>query len=140
MNCRDAVVISTVVAHVWTWVVALWLVVGPVYQGVSETAVTPAGVASESSRVTATLIELNGWSVLPLLLVPVVLTALALMSVRTTRVRLAMRRVLSWVSAVLLLGFCAVGIFSIGLFYLPAAIALVVSAVMGSRNTLVRER
>ena len=134
MRRRDAVVISTGIAHALTWGVALFLVVGPVYQGVSKTAVTPAGVASESSRVTATLIEVNGWSVLPLLLVPVVLTALALMAVLTTRVRLAMRRVLSWVSAVLLLGFCAVGIFSIGLFYVPAAIALVVSAVKSLRQ------
>ena len=44
------------------------------------------------------------------------------------------RKVLLWVSAALLLGFSAVGIFSIGLFYLPAALALIVSAVMGSRR------
>ena len=140
MNRRDAVVISTVVAHVLTWVAALLLVVVPVYQGVSTTAVTPGGVASESTRVTATFIEVNGLGVLTLLLAPVVLTALALMAVLTIHVRLAMRRVLLWVAAVLLLGFGAVGIFSIGLFYLPAAVALVVSAVMGSRRTLVRER
>lgn len=138
MNRYDAVVISTVVAHVLTWVVALWLVVGPVYQGVSETAVTPGGVASESTRFAATLIEVNGLSVLPSLLAPVVLTALALLAALITGVGLARRRVLLWVTSVLLLGFCAVGIFSIGLFYLPAAVALFVSAVTASLRTRAR--
>ena len=50
-----------------------------------------------------------------MLLIPVALTALALV-------------------AVLLLGFCVVGIFSIRLFYVPAAIALVVSAVKSLRQ------
>ena len=77
--------------------------------------------------------------VLPLLLAPVVLTALALLVVLLTDAGQARRKVLLWVSAILLLGFCAVGIFSIGLFYMPAAVALVVSAVLGSRRILVRE-
>ena len=140
MRRRDAVVISTGVAHVLTWVAAIGLLVGPVYQGVSETAVTPGGVASESRRFTATLVEVNGLRVLPLLLAPVALTALALLAALITGVGLARRSVFMWVSSVLLLGFCAVGIFTIGLFYLPAAVALIVSAVMGSRRSLVRER
>ena len=115
------------------------LVVGPVYQGVSQTAVTPGGVASESTRVTATFVEVNGLGVLSLLMVPVALTALALLAALITGVGFARRRVLLWVSSVLLLGACAVAIFSIGLFYLPAAVALIVSAVAGSRRTLVRE-
>ena len=53
---------------------------------------------------------------LPLLMVPVTLTALALLAALITGVGLAKRRVLLWVSSVLLLGFCAVGISSIGLF------------------------
>ena len=140
MRRRDAVVISAGVAHVLTWGVTLWLVFGPVYQGVSKTAVAPGGVASESTRFTATLVEVNGLSVLPLLMVPVALTTLALLAALITGVGLAKRRVLLWVSSVLLLGFCAVAIASIGLLYLPAAVALIVSAVMGSRRTLVRER
>ena len=140
MRRRDAVVISTGVAHVLTWVVALGLVALPVYQGESQTAVTPGGVASESTRVTATLVEVNGLSVLPLVMVPVALTALALLAALMTDVGSAKRRVLLWVSSVLLLGLCAVAIASIGLLYLPAAVALIVAAVMGSRRTLVRER
>ena len=69
-----------------------------------------------------------------MLLAPVVLTALALLAVLLTDAGQARRKVLLWVSAVLLLGFCAGGSFSIGLFYLPAAIALAFSAVFGSRG------
>jgi len=43
-----------------------------------------------------------------------------------------------WVAAVLLLGFGVVGTASIGIFYLPAAVALLVAAVMGSRGEQVR--
>lgn len=141
MKRCDAAVISTAVAHALAWVVALWLAVGPVYQGVSVTPVpvTPGSVASEPTRATASLIGVNGMRVLPLLLAPVVLTALALLVVLLTDAGQARRKVLLWVSAILLLGFCAVGIFSIGLFYMPAAVALVVSAVLGSRRILVRE-
>ena len=132
MKRFDATVISTGAAHALTWVVALWLAFGPVYQGAAITAVTPGGVAGESTRTTATLIEVNGLSVLPLLLAPVVLTALALLAVLLTHAGQPRRKVLLWGSAVLLLGLCAVGIASIGLFYLPAALALVFSAVLGS--------
>ena len=110
MKRCDAAVISTWIAHALAWIVALWLGVGPVYQGVSATAVIPGDVANEPTRFTETLIEANGL------------------------------RVLLWVSVVLLLGFCAVGIASIGLLYLPAAVALVVLAVTSSRRTLLRER
>ena len=108
------------------------LVFGPVYQGISNTAVTHGGVASESTRFTATFPEVNGLSVILVLLAPVVLTALALLAVLLTDAGQARRKVLLWVSAVLLLGFCAVGIWTFGLFYLPAALALVFSAVLGS--------
>ena len=132
MKRNDATVILTGFAHALTWIVALFLVFGPVYQGVSVTAVTPGGAVSEPTRFTQTLIGANGLRVLPFLLAPVVLTALALLAVLRTDAGQARRKVLLWVSAVLLLGFCAVGIASIGLFYLPAALTLVFSAIVGS--------
>ena len=74
--------------------------------------------------------------VFPLLLIPVALTALALVAVLVSESRQGTRKVALWglALAVLLLGFCVVGIFSIGLFYVPAAIALVVSAVKSLRQ------
>ena len=134
MKRLDAAVISMWVAHTLAWIVALGLTFGPIYQGVSVTAAIPGDVASESTRVSATLIDVNGLRVLPLLLAPVVLTALALLAVLLTDAWSAKRKALVWVSAVLLLGFCALGSFSIGLFYLPAALALTLSAILGSRR------
>ena len=110
MGERKSAVVSAVAAHVLTWVVGLWLVLGPVYQGFSVTAMTAGGVASESKRLTATLTEVNGLGVLLLLLAPVVLTALALLATLLTSIATAKRRVFLWVLAVLLLGFCG-GIF-----------------------------
>ena len=132
MKRNDATVILTGFAHALTWVVALVLVFGPVYQGVSVTAVTPGDVATEPTRFTQTLIGVNGLRVLPFLLTPVALTGLALLTALLTHGGQARRKVLLWVPTVLLLGFCAVGIASIGLFYLPAALALVFSAVLGT--------
>ena len=36
-----------------------------------------------------------------------------------------------WVATGLLLAFCALGLFTIGLFYAPSALALLAAAVMG---------
>ena len=129
MMRRDPALISVGIAHVLAWVVGLGFVLGPVYQGVS---VTPGSTVSETTRVTATLIEVNGIRVLLLLMTPVALTALALLTTLWTEVGRARRKVFLWVSAFLFLGFCAVGIFSIGLFYLPVALVLMASAIMES--------
>ena len=132
MKRNDPVVISAGVAYALAWVVALFLVFGPVYQGVSVAPVAPGGAVSEPTRFTQTLIGANGPRVLPFLLAPVVLTALALFVALRTNAGQARRKVFLWVSAVLLMGFCAVGIASIGMVYLPAALTLVFSAVLGS--------
>ena len=136
----DVSAILTAVAHALAWAGALWLALGPVYQGVSVTAVTPGDVAGQPVRFTATLIEANGLTVLPVLLAPVALTALALLAILLTDAGQARRRVFLWVSAALLLGFCAVGSLSIGLFYLPAALALIFSAILGSLSRAAETR
>ena len=85
-----------------------------------------------ASRHTASLVEQNGLWVLWLLLVPVLLSGLALLTITFTDAGQARRRVLLWGASLALLGFCAVGIFSIGLFYLPSALALLCAALSGS--------
>ena len=110
---------------------------GPVYQGVSSTVKTrPEGFAIESVEISETLLKANDLSAFPLLIGPVVLTALVVAMLMTTRIKPSKRKVSLWVAAVLLLGFCVVGAFSIGMFYLPAALALVVAAVLGSRGAV----
>jgi hypothetical protein len=118
----------TTPASSWIALAAVLLAVGaglllafyPVYQGVSETA-SSSGVVTSSSD-SATLVGENGAWVVVLLCVPVALAALGLVA------SLRGRRVLMWVLAAVLLGFVVLGGFSIGLFYLPAALALLVAA------------
>ena len=94
----------------------------PVYQGESET-VSSSGVVTSSSD-SATLIAENGPWVALLLCVPVLLAALGLWSA------LRGHKTLAWVFAGVLLAFCVVGGFSIGLFYLPAGLSLLLAAGM----------
>ena len=74
----------------------------------------------------------NGLWVLWLLLVPILLSGLALLAIRFTHAGQTRRKALLWAPALVLLAFCVVGILSIGLFYLPVALALLVAAVTGS--------
>ena len=133
MKRYDAAIILTVTANVLALAAALFLALGPAYQGESVAAVAPGGVAAEPVRTTATLIEVNGPRVLLLILAPVLLTALAALAATVIRANLVWRGSIVLALAVLLLGFCMVGIFSIGLFFLPAAFALIVAGVMGLR-------
>ena len=111
---------AALIAVLLTFVAGLFLAFYPVYQGVSVTG-SSSGVVTSSSE-SATLITENGlWVVVPLC-IPIVLAALGLIAV-TTR-----RRTLVWVLGGVLLGFVVLTGFSIGLFYLPAAIALLLSA------------
>lgn len=115
-------------ASSWIALAAVLLAVGaglllalyPVYQGVGETASSSGAVTSSSDS--ATLVGENGTWVILLLCIPVALAALGLVA------SLWGRRVLLWVSAVVLLGFVILGGLSIGLFYFPAALALLVAA------------
>ena len=81
------------------------------------------------TRYSATAIEANGLYVILLLLVPILLTGIALLAFRLTAKSQTVRKVLHWGPAVVLLGFCFVAIASIGMFYLPAALALLVAAI-----------
>ena len=64
-----------------------------------------------------------------LLLAPIFLTAITLLGLRLTAKSQTVRKVLLWGPAVVLLGFCFVAIASIGMFYLPTALALLVAAI-----------
>ena len=119
-----------------TWLPLAFLLLGPVYQA-AEATVGPEGTTSRGY--TSTLVDVNGWRVLPLLLAPVGLTAAGIVGASRVRAvpttgRPAIGRVILWVSAVLLLGFCAVGVWTIGLFYLPAALALAGAAAVSTQR------
>jgi hypothetical protein len=70
-----------------------------------------------------TLLESQGTGVIGILLIPVAIAAFPLLLSATSKVRLA-----RGASAAVLFGFALLGMFSIGLFYVPAALAMVGAA------------
>ncbi len=128
--------IAAWVAHLFAWGVGLWLAFGPVYQGTTATPVQvdPASgqvIGSESAEVTShtlSLIEVNGPQAGLLLLAPVALTGLSVLAARFTVAPFFIRKSLQGAAAVVLLGGCILAMFSIGIFYVPSALALCVSA------------
>lgn len=116
---------AAIIAHTLAWAATLFFLFWPIYTGVS---VSP-GESGTSSVSGKTLIEVNGlWSAL-LLVIPVALTAVILIASLPGALRPRLMLTLRWASFALLLAFCAVSILSIGIFYLPAAIATLVAAI-----------
>jgi hypothetical protein len=97
--------------------------------GRAESCFVGIGEETVCSSRSTTLPETEGWDVLGLLAIPVVLAGAPLM-LGSTR----LRRPALVVSSALLLVFAALGAASIGLFYLPAAVAMVVAAVLDARS------
>lgn len=120
-------------AHILAWGAFLFLAFWPhFYQGTEATPVAPDGSGGEIVSVSASLIEVNGrWVLIPIL-VPVVLTGLALVTAWAWNGSRGVNRLLMWATAALLLVFCGLALFSLGIFYLPAALALLASAIIMS--------
>ena len=123
-------VISAWVAHAAAWAAGLWLAVGPVYQATSAQAAAPGESPGPTTTTTATLIEVNGLSVVVLLLIAILLTAMPVGAIHFAVRGRALRRSLFWGPAIALSGFCLVAILSVGSLYLPGALALLVAAVL----------
>ena len=92
------------------------------YQGVEA-----AGGGGPERQFCESLVEANGMSVLGVLAVPVGLAGVGLVAVSRRR------RLILVVVMVALVVFCVLALASVGLFYLPAAVALVI-AVVGWRH------
>jgi hypothetical protein len=97
----------------------LGLVVWPcAYRGVEA-----AGGGGPARHLCATLVKANGVRVLGVLALPVLVAGVGLVAVRRRR------RGMLLVVMVALVAFCVLALASVGLFYLPAAVALVIAAV-----------
>lgn len=105
------ILISAWVAHALAWIAGLLLALGPVFSG-------------ESGN--STLVEVAGAYGIFVLLVPVALTGVVLWAVW----RGAPGDALLWGVALGLSGLCVLSAGSIGMFYVPAALALVATAVI----------
>ena len=105
---------------------ALFLILWPgSYHG------TTIGTDGQVTETSASLIEENGLRVLPWLLLPV---AACLWAFLASLSETASAKVAMWLMALLLLLFAFVSILSIGAFYLPAAIALLLAALAATRR------
>ena len=139
-----AAVVTAIVAQVLAWAAFLWIAFWPYsYQGVSVNSDHPAYVdglgyvdelgvptGAEVVRLSASFMEVNGFGAVIYMLIPVVLTALALLSLLVwngTRVR---NTLISGRLATVLLVFCGLGYLSFGIGYLPAALALITAAII----------
>ena len=104
---------SATIAHVLGWAAFLWLVLGPARVSFSD---------------------VNAYRSVLALFVPVVVTGLVLMFLLTRTVRRGANAVVVWGLTAVLLAFCGLGYLSFGVMYLPAAIALIVTAVAFGRG------
>ena len=108
-----------------------FLLLTPFYTGTHTTTTTVPGQAAPPPVVetrSATLLEVNGPAVLIPLTIPIALPALALAATSSRFRRLAYA-----VAAFLLLVFCLLSGFSIGMYYVPASIAMLISALLPTR-------
>ena len=107
---------AAAVAHILAWAATIFFLFGPVYSG--------------NTGDTATLVEVNGlWAAL-LLVIPVALTAVTLIASLPNAPRPRLMLTLRWTSFAFMLLFCVAGIYSIGIFYLPAAIGALIAAIV----------
>ena len=112
--------ISATVAVLLALAAALGLALWPcAYRGsVGESG--PGGTLQER-QVCATLVEVNGAGALAVLALPVVLAGVGLLAAW------AGRRAILAIATVAVIAFCAAALASVGLLYLPAAVALIVA-------------
>ncbi|MDO8532769.1 MAG: hypothetical protein Q7T26_11530 [Dehalococcoidia bacterium] len=115
---------------------SLWLILWPYsysYESISATSGAPAGGAPRVIRGAASLIEVNGPMALVPLSAPVALAALAFVCAQAQRLNPVVRRLVLWTVAILLSGFSVATGFSIGAFYVPAAMLSLTAAVVSAR-------
>ena len=139
---RDPPLSGAIVAHALAWVAFLWLALWPFsYRGVTVTpAVTPVPSGSGNVAVTtytsASFIEANGWWVLIPLFVPVALSGLALVVVLWFAGANSLpKRFMLFGLTIACLVFCLLGYLSIGILFLPAALAMLVTAFLSLYQT-----
>ena len=124
--------------HIIAWATVILLVFVPTYEGVSSNP-TLGGQPGELVRTTETLIEVNGLRVIPLLMVPILVSGFVVWVVRRTDTRNERRKALLWVPTILFLGLCLLSILSVGLLYLPTGLALLVASITAPTGRQQRE-
>jgi hypothetical protein len=112
-------------AVLWSLVILVLGFTLPVYgQASTSSTIDASGETTTTVESTLTLVAANGTSAVVVLLVPLVASvAVALLLILGGDVA----RKVAWVLAILLTVLCVLGLMSIGLFVVPAAVALLVA-------------
>ncbi|MFQ6027191.1 MAG: hypothetical protein ACE5Q6_06845 [Dehalococcoidia bacterium] len=141
MKIRRTTIAMSILAHLLAWAAFLWLVFWPnFYQGTTIVSTGPDGSGGREVPFSASMLEVNGRGVLIPLLVPVALTALGVLTAVNRNYADRRNQALLWITAVLLAVFCGLALFSIGMFYLPATLALILAAVVVTAGPLRNQR
>lgn len=130
-------------AHLLAWVAGAWIAFAPLSQGVYYSGSGAGGSSStlnseEWTHYTETLIESNGLWVVSYLIIPLILTGIVVFTLHRADIGKVWRKVLIWVIVIALFGFCVLTVFSIGIFYLPAALVIAAVADSLARDTAQR--
>jgi len=115
--------VAPIIAAIWAAGVGLFFLLGPVYgTSTSEYSVTPTGgqVVSREVQGHSSGLEVNGPHIVFVLSIPILLALLPLAAPRHQRTALL-------ASGALLLVFCVLGALSVGTYYLPSALLLLVA-------------
>ena len=103
---------------------AIYLLNAPLYQYVR---IVPTESGEETIQGTATLVEVNGTWVVNQLFAVTLASGVPLFVMLLRRSTL--QRLVTWVTALLLLAYSIAGSFTIGLAFLPSAILLLIAAI-----------
>ena len=128
MRTSRAALVSAVIAHALAWAAALYLLLAAAYVVETVEATLPGEQPADPVRTTETFVEVNGFYGMAVALAPAVLTGVALFGLLALRDRHALRMTSLWVPAIAIAALCFAAILSIGLLYVPAAVALTVAA------------
>lgn len=113
---------ATLVAFIFSLLAAGYLIVAPTYHGVATSSSPDAAPTITETR--TTLIQENGWGVLLPVTTPVLICVAAWLLHR--------KRPARSIAAILITAFVVVAGFSIGLFYAPSAVAMIIAAIARS--------
>lgn len=139
-------------AHACAWIAFLFLLFWTgFYSGQSEIAravntpsdqsqapLTRVETEVQTESFSASIVEINGKGVIPIMAIPVLLTAAAVVGVLLLDSRPRFGISLMWTSTIATVMFCLLGAFSIGLFYFPAALALILASTIESYSQLTK--
>ena len=128
MRTSRVALVSAAVAHALAWAAFLFVLLVPAYEVEMAEATLPGEQPADAERTTESFADVNGLYGVAAALLPVVMTGAAVLGTLALGGRLLVRLAVLGTALIAVLAFCFAAILSIGLLYVPAAVALTVAA------------